>query len=88
MSRFKNKVPSEAQAKRIAHLWASGKGVQIAKEYTEATSAVLLREGWIEPTGERGKYPIGWEYEVHKLSAKGLRALHTYFVAKGLAYAR
>lgn len=86
MARFKERVPSEAQAKRIAFLWGNWRpGVQI-DGYIEPTTKVLLREGWIEPAGEKGQYPNGSEWELHTVSIKGLRALYTYFLAKGIAY--
>lgn len=83
--RFKSTVPSMAQAKRIAFLWSMDRGVQVGG-YIDPTTQVLLREGWIEPNGETGVYPNGSDWRLHKLSATGLAALATYFIAKGIAH--
>lgn len=88
MRTTKGKPPSIVQAKRIAHLWATGNPVPIAleahdggKPYVEPTNRVLIKQGWIHPTGTLGKFPSGSTYEEHVLSSKGLDALLTYLIA-------
>lgn len=77
----KAKCPSEAQAKRLASLWADGRQAQVGlgKTYTDPTTLACVKYGWLVPTEEIGTYPSGAEYRVYKLAdPAALEAIETY----------
>lgn len=83
--RTKVKPPSEPQARRLAAMWGDNRGRAVGG-YIDPTTAVLKRNGWIMPTDKTGEYPNGSRWVEHVVSPAGLRALHTYWIAAGLAY--
>lgn len=80
----KRKVPSEAQAKRIANCWAQGRPTNIMVRgrhgddaYNDSTSIALLKNGWIEPTGAQYE-ENGYCWESHQITPDALLALECY----------
>ena len=74
------KKPTETQAKFLSRMF--GGDLQInASSTSGATVRVLLRNGWIKPTGEVDQYPNGFEYRVHVISEAGIDALENHLRA-------
>lgn len=74
----KSVLPSLAQAKRLAAIWGEHKFAHISEKYSNSTDLVLVRRGWIFPTGIQGKYPNGAPYAEFYISAEGLKALEHF----------
>lgn len=70
-------IPSIAQAKLIAHLWASGSKINIGS-YVMPTHLTCVKRGWLIPNGETGLFPNETEYKVHVLSESALDALEEF----------
>jgi hypothetical protein len=80
----KSKIPSEAQAKRIAKCWADGRPTNVmvrgrggAAAYNDPTSLVLVKNGWVAPTGTQYE-ENGYCWESHKITPAALLALECY----------
>lgn len=81
----KTKIPSDAQAKMIAHHWSDWRHLRIMKRgrdntepYIEPTTNVLLKNGWIEPSGNLEYMENGYLWEGYTVSEAGLLALESY----------
>lgn len=81
----KTKIPSEAQAKRIARSWAEGRPTNImlrgrhgGDAYNDPTSLALLKNGWIASTGTQYE-ENGYCWESHTITPAALLALECYF---------
>lgn len=81
---MKTKIPSEAQAKRIAKCWADGRPTNImvrgrgeSAPYNDPTSLVLVKNGWVAPTGMQYE-ENGYCWESHKITPAALLALECY----------
>jgi hypothetical protein len=77
----KEAPPTDAQAKRLASMWGDNRTANIGK-WVDPTDRVLLRRGWLTPTGMTGIFPNGDEFFVYRVAHEGLRALATYFISK------
>ncbi|MBP2232526.1 hypothetical protein J2847_005855 [Azospirillum agricola] len=75
------KVPSAAQAKRIAYLWGGGKSFPHYATLN-ATNDVLVREGWVESVGEEITFPNGAKGAVYAVSAAGVEALGAFLASR------
>ena len=81
MTITKNKPPSVAQAKKLASYWSDGGDIRISESYVDPTDAVLIRKGWITPTGAAGIYPqTRVEFLVYQIAADGMAAMADYFI--------
>jgi len=74
----KKPIPTLAQAKRLAAIWGEHKFAHISKEYSSSTDLVLVKRGWIFPTGIEGKFANGTVYAEFYISADGLEALERF----------
>lgn len=72
------KPPSHAQAKRLAWLWADGRAFAHLPGH-EPTADVLVREGWVDKTGDDFTFPSGAVGAMYVISEAGLDALAAYF---------
>lgn len=79
------KLPSPAQAKRIAEMWVSWEKYTYcgAFPYPGSITNALVRQGWVEATGETNVYPNGAIAAVIRVSPAGLLALGRYLVKVG-----
>lgn len=80
----KSKIPSEAQAKRIARCWAEGRPTNImvrgrggSATYNDPTNLVLVKNGWVSPSGTQYE-ENGFCWESHELTPAALLALECY----------
>lgn len=72
---------SEAMARRVAWMWVERRGIAVALDgrgYSDPTTIGLISRGLLAPTGERGHWPNGAEYEVHRLTPAALVALRDF----------
>lgn len=75
------KIPSEAQAKRIAHHWTSWHKFTVVN-YADPTSLCLVRNGWAVPTGSQVRLPSGAGAEEYEISRAGFLALAAYLIKR------
>lgn len=80
----KSKIPSEAQAKRIAKCWAEGRSTNImlrgrdgSAAYNDPTNLALVKNGWVAPSGAQYE-ENGYCWESHKITPAALLALECY----------
>jgi hypothetical protein len=71
-------LPSEAQARRLAALFAHDAEVRVSDGYTAPTDRVLVKRAWVSDSGQSGIYPNGHRYSIWKITACGLAALESY----------
>jgi hypothetical protein len=71
-------IPSRAQARRLAHLFAGDGGVHVSEGYTDASVSVLVNRAWVSETEDGGVYPSGRAYKIWKINAAGLIALENF----------
>jgi hypothetical protein len=71
-------IPSKAQARCLAHLFAGDSGVHVSENYVDASIRVLVNRAWVSETGDGGIYPNGTTYKIWKISESGLAALEDY----------
>ncbi|MGY3527302.1 hypothetical protein [Bradyrhizobium sp. USDA 4452] len=74
----KKPVPTLAQAKRLAAIWGEHKFAHISDKYSSSTDLVLVKKGWLFPTGIEGKYPNGAPYAEFYISDDGLEAIERF----------
>lgn len=74
----KKPLPTLAQAKRLAGIWGEHKFAHISEKYSSSTDLVLVKRGWLFPTGIEGKFPNGAAYAEFYISADGLEALERH----------
>jgi hypothetical protein len=74
----KKPLPTVAQAKRLAGIWGEHKFAHISEKYSSSTDLVLIKRGWLFPTGAQGKFPSGAAYAEFYISADGLEALERF----------
>lgn len=72
------KPPSTAQAKRLAWLWTDSRAFAYLPK-SDPTADVLVREGWVEKTGDDFTFPSGAVGSMCVISEAGLDALAAYF---------
>lgn len=70
-------IPSYAQVKLLAHVWANGT-TKVGVDYVDATTKACVKRGWFTTNGETGKYPNGSDYHVCILSDAGYGAIEDY----------
>lgn len=84
VSRWKEKPPTSAQARKLASIWGGGGFFDVPDFpgcHTDQTIAVLIRKNWITPTGARGVYTASHrEFAIHRISPAGISALGTFFL--------
>ena len=76
------KVPTEAQAKKLAYLFGMpGAKVLIGENYVDPTDRVLRARGWVRRNGEVHQFsnPAYGTGYYHVITEDGLVALETYF---------
>lgn len=83
----KARLPSLAQARRLADLWASKdqqlsvmtKGPQHSPEpYNDPTTLALVKYGWFAPTSEKKSYTNGTEWDIYRMTDAGIDALENF----------
>jgi hypothetical protein len=81
------KLPSPAQARRLATLWASEKkrlsvmtkGPKHSQEpYNDPTVLSLVKYGWVTATGEKQSFANETEWDIYELNLKGTDALESF----------
>lgn len=76
------KKASKSQATMIAALWSGrwwgGSTVSVSESYVEPTIKVLIRNGWLEPSGSGKPRPNGEPTTVYVVSVAGIDALEFY----------
>lgn len=77
----KKKVPSEAQAKRLAWLWGDGRSFAHLPK-SDPTADVLAREGWVEKTGDDFTFPSGAVGAMCVISEAGIDALLSFLLKR------
>ena len=73
------KLPSTAQAKLLAKVWAGTAVPTHADDLTEPTTMACYSRGWLAETGEIGTYPNGRAYSELGLTDAGMLALAQFF---------
>lgn len=71
-------LPSKAQARRLAGLFAHDAEVRVSDGYTAPTDRVLVKFAWVSDSEQSGNYPNGHRYSIWKINAGGLNALESY----------
>lgn len=73
---------SEAQAKRVATIWADDKKILHAPDgFQEPTTVALIKRGVLARNGEKGRYPNGMEFDVYVLAPDATDHLAGYLLA-------
>lgn len=84
----KDRLPSAAQARRLADLWATKeqqlsvmtRGPQFNPEpYNDPTTVALVKYGWFARTGETKSFTNGTEWDIYRLTDAGTDALESFF---------
>lgn len=76
----KSPLPSKAQARNLARIFADGRPVPLADDgYVPPTISALAKRKWIVSTDLTGTYPNGSTYHFYELSEEGISALSRYF---------
>ena len=73
IQRKRDKLPSQAQARKLAWLWGIERKLTVYSQYADPTEAVLVSRGWVEPTGERTERAT-----LYAISSAGFYALEGY----------
>jgi hypothetical protein len=71
-------VPSAAQARRLAALFALEGEIRVSTGHTTSTDMACVKRAWVSDTGQVGTYPNGSQYSIWKINAAGLAALEDY----------
>jgi len=79
----KTHIPSTAQAKLIARLWAGFPHFYtLHSSYVDPTAGACIKHGWLVETGEAGKTPNGTDFKIYEPRDAGLDALASYLLAE------
>lgn len=82
-----SKIPSTTQARMLANIYGNDrkeisvctKGRDGDAPYIDATTAVLIKRGWISPYGEEThEFANGTKWRKHVLTVDGMDALEDY----------
>jgi hypothetical protein len=76
-------IPTDAQARRLAALFAEVHTMTVG-EYSTTTDAAILKRAWVSNSGETRRTASGDELPVYRLNEDGVEALERYFWDKRL----
>lgn len=84
----KERLPSPAQARKLAELWAS-RNQELSKmiqgpihssgPYNDATTLALIKYGWVSTTDTTKSFANGTTWEIYKISDRGIDAIENFF---------